>query len=253
MELKPLSQDLSIFSKLNLERQPVGVKFLYNKPEGITQLDKELALCEMFKEAQNRDTPFYITKQNENCTGKLALGWMDMPSWAASGQIGEKFQIFQAPRANQRLYQYFHEFKPGIVNYLVFSRLEELSYEPDLLILTAKPSQAEIVLRAMTYSTGELWQPKATPVLGCSWLYVYPYETGNVNYVMTGMHFGMKAREVFPEGLVIISIPYNWIPVITQNLKEMNWVLPAYSLGREAWMKVEEETLEQLKNTNPDN
>jgi uncharacterized protein (DUF169 family) len=139
------------------------------------------------------------------------------------------------------------------VNYLVFSRLEELSYEPDLLILTAKPSQAEIVLRAMTYSTGELWQPKATPVLGCSWLYVYPYETGNVNYVMTGMHFGMKAREVFPEGLVIISIPYNWIPVITQNLKEMNWVLPAYSLGREAWMKVEEETLEQLKNTNPDN
>jgi uncharacterized protein (DUF169 family) len=115
------------------------------------------------------------------------------------------------------------------------------------LILTAKPSQAEIVLRAMTYSTGEPWQPKATPVLGCSWLYVYPYESGKVNYVMTGMHFGMKAREVFPEGLVILSIPYNWIPTITQNLKEMKWVLPAYALGREKWMEEEKRAMRELE------
>jgi uncharacterized protein (DUF169 family) len=248
MELKQLSQDLSIYSEFNFDRQPVGVKYLYGRPEGVKQLDKQLALCEMLKEAQNRDTPFYITKENENCTGKLPLGWMEMPAWAEAGQIGEKFEIFQEGRANQRLYQHFYMFKPGIVNYIVFSRLDALTFEPDLLIFAAKPSQAEIILRAMTYSTGELWQPKATPVLGCSWLYVYPYETGNVNYIMTGMHFGMKAREVFPEGLVLVSVPYNWIPVVTKNLNEMKWVLPAYALGKEEWMKVEEKTYEELAN-----
>lgn len=197
MRVKPIKQDLSIYNKFNFERPPVGVKFLLSKPAGIEQLDKACGLCEMFKEAQQREKPFYISKENEDCAGKLPLGWMgEMPAWAASGMIGEKFEIFQEPRANQRYYQHFSEFKPGLINYVAFARLDTLTFEPDLLIITAKPSQAEIVLRAMSYSTGELWQPKATPVLGCSWIYVYPYMSGKVNYVMTGMHFGMKAREV---------------------------------------------------------
>ena len=42
--------DLSIFDKFNFERKPVGVKYLLGKPDGIKQLNKKLALCEMFKE-----------------------------------------------------------------------------------------------------------------------------------------------------------------------------------------------------------
>lgn len=249
MEMRPLNQDLSIYNQFNFERQPVGVKFLLGKPEGIDQLDKALALCEMVKEAQQSDKPFYISKENEDCAGKIPLGWMEMPVYAEAGMIGDKFDIFQEPRANRRLYEHFCEFKPKLVNYVAFARLDKLNFEPDLLIITAKPSDAEIVLRAMSYSTGELWAPKSSPVLGCSWVYVYPYMSGKVNYVMTGMHFGMKAREVFPEGLVVISIPYNWIPTITQNLKEMKWVLPAYSLGKEKWLEEENKAYEELAQT----
>jgi uncharacterized protein (DUF169 family) len=84
------------------------------------------------------------------------------------------------------------------------------------------------VLRAMSYSTGEIWEPKATGVVGCSWLYVYPYQSGKVNYMITGMAYGLIARKVFPEGKVMVSIPWNWIPTITRNLEEMKWVLPGY-------------------------
>jgi hypothetical protein len=77
--------------------------------------------------------------------------------------------------------------------------------------------------------TGEIWEPKAMGVVGCSWLYVYPYKSGKVNYMITGMAYGMIARQVFPEGKVLVSIPWNWIPVITQNLNEMEWVLPGYN------------------------
>jgi uncharacterized protein (DUF169 family) len=210
------------------------------------RLDKEIAFCEMLKEAQERDKPFYCTKENENCAGKLALGWMQMETWAESGQQGDAFEIFQDARANMRLSQHFHTFKPGIVEAVAFSRLDQLSFDPDLLILTATPEQAEIVMRAMSYTTGELWQNKATNVLGCSWLYVYPFQSGNVNYLWTGMHFGMKSRRMLPDGYMLISIPYNWIPIITQNLKDMKWVLPAYSLGRDEWMKIEKATFERL-------
>ena len=37
-------QNLSIFNKFNFERPPVGVKFLFAKPEGIERLEKIIYL-----------------------------------------------------------------------------------------------------------------------------------------------------------------------------------------------------------------
>jgi hypothetical protein len=61
-KMKPLKQDLSIFNKFNFEKPPVGVKFLFFRPEGMKQLsmDKNLSFCEMLKEAQQSKTPFYF-------------------------------------------------------------------------------------------------------------------------------------------------------------------------------------------------
>jgi hypothetical protein len=67
-----------------------------------------------------------------------------------------------------------------------------------------------------------------TFVMGCSWIFAYPYVTGQVNYVVSGMGSGIKANKVFPPGRQIISIPFNRLPAITQNLQEMEWVLPIY-------------------------
>ena len=57
----------------------------------------------------------------------------------------------------------------------------------------------------------------------------YPYLSGKVNYLTTGLTLGLKGRRVYPEGLLLFSIPYDQIPVITQNLERMEWVLPAYT------------------------
>jgi uncharacterized protein (DUF169 family) len=111
----------------------------------------------------------------------------------------------------------------------------------------ANTSQAEIVLRAMCYSTGVIRESRTTGVLGCAWLYIYPYRSGKVNYTPTGLAFGMKAKEVFEEGWILISIPYHWIPTITQNLKEMKWVLPSYTEGREKFLERERANLEELR------
>ena len=245
--MKPLQTDFSIYSQFNFEKPPVGVKYLFHKPEGIEPLGKSLALCEMVKEAHQRKTPFYFTKENENCFGKAFLGMTgDSPQLADGGELGLKLEIFNEPRANSRLRGFINNMEPGSVNYVAFSPLDKLTFEPDLLMLMANPGQAEIVLRAMTYSTGEMYESKATSVGGCSWLYVYPYLSGKVNYTITGLAFGMKGRQVFPQGWLLISIPYNWIPTITQNLKEMKWVLPAYTLGREKFMQYEHRIIKEL-------
>jgi hypothetical protein len=41
---------------------------LLDLPEGIPQLDKQLGLCEMFREAQERDEAFYISKEKLSAT-----------------------------------------------------------------------------------------------------------------------------------------------------------------------------------------
>ena len=248
--MRPLQTDLSIYRKFNFEKPPVGVKFLLNRPEGIEQLDKTLSFCEMIKEAQRRETPFYFSKENEGCVGKIVLGMEEMPLFVEGGHIGPKFGIFQEPRANNKIYEYIPKFRPGLVNYVALSPLDKLTFEPDVLIFTATTSQAEILLRAMSYSTGEIWATKATGVLGCAWIFIYPYQSGKVNYTVTGLAFGAKSKEVFEEGWILVSIPYNWIPIITQNLQEMEWVLPSYKDGREKFLKREQRVFDEaLKET----
>jgi uncharacterized protein (DUF169 family) len=243
--MRPLKTDLSIYRQFNFEKPPVGVKYLTTKPEGIAQLDKSLALCEMLKEAQQSEAPFYISQENENCFGKRMLGMGNQAQSAGSGQIGVELGIFQDARANWRLYQYQTQMK-GAVNYVVFSPLEKITFEPDLLFIMGTVDQAEIVMRAMSYSTGEKWTSNLTGVGACAWLFAYPYVSGKVNYAITGMSFGMRVKRVFPAGWMLISIPYDWIPVITRNLNEMQWVLPAYTESKEEFREREKRIIEQL-------
>jgi uncharacterized protein (DUF169 family) len=243
--MKKLTQDLSIFNKFKFKHQPVGVSFLVSKPKGIEPLKKSMPFCQMIREAQERGKPFYFTKENEDCFGTMVLGMMDTPPFAEAGLLGEGFEIFQDARANRRLYQDLPKLPKDTVNYVVLAPLDKLTFEPDLLIIMATPKQAEIVLRAMSYSTGESWDTRKTCVLGCSWLYVYPYLSGKVNYFPTGMSFGMIAHEVFPAGWILISIPYNWIPTIVQNLKEMKWELPSYTDGLEKFLQRKGRVMEE--------
>jgi uncharacterized protein (DUF169 family) len=247
--MRPLQTDLSVFRKLRLDKPPVGVKYLFKKPEGIKPLGKSLALCEMLPEAQQGGAAFYFTKDNESCFGKKALGMTtgdNAPSFAESGELGVKLEIFQDARANKNLVRQNPGLAKGTVNYVVMAPLEKITFEPDLLILMASARQAEIVLRAMTYSTGEIYESKTTTALSCSWLYVYPYLSGKVNYFVTGMGFGSIGREAYEPGWILLSIPYGWLPTIAQNLGEMKWDLTAYTLGREKFLKWEKGILAEL-------
>lgn len=252
--MRPLQTGLSIYNQLNLERPPVGVIYSFHKPEGIEKLNKQLGLCEMVKEAWQRGKPFYITRDEENCIGKIFLGMTgDMPHRSDGGLLGVKLQLFQDGRANKRLRTFVPHLETGSVNYVVFSPIDKLQFEPDLLVILATPRQGEIIMRAMTYSTGEMYESRGTVVGECASLYIYPYLTGKVNYMITGMSYGMNGRRVFPDGLMLISIPYQWIPIITQNLKEMKWVPPGYEIGsREEFIewdaKVTRETAEESQN-----
>jgi uncharacterized protein (DUF169 family) len=241
-----IQQDLSIFKKFNFDRPPVGVKFLPNKPDGLGRLDKILDFCEMLPEAQEGNA-FYVNKENFTCVGPLILGMIEHEPIFERGLVGPRLEILKDVRANQRIYHVIPRLHKGAANYVAFAPLDKLTFEPDVLIVTANVNQAEILLRALSYSSGRMWSARGTPVIGCAWLLLYPYLSGELNLTIAGGSFGMKARKLFPEDLILVSVPYDLLPGIINNLQEMNWLLLSYTLGREGHKKRVKRIVDELK------
>jgi uncharacterized protein (DUF169 family) len=230
--MSSVQQDLSIFGRFKFERQPVGVRFSRTKPAGMKRLGKILDFCEMLVEAQNGNA-FCVTKKNFTCVGPLILGMVDSDPVFESGRVGPKLEIFKNARANRGIYRFLPKLARNTANYVALSPLDKLSFEPDVLIVTADPGQAEIILRANSYTTGNMWSAKGTPVAACAWLYIYPYVSGELNLMMPCFSFGMKSRRLFREGLLLVSIPKDLLPTIVKNLQDMKWVPHSFTIGRE--------------------
>ena len=218
----------AILEKFELERQPVGVKFLAKQPAMVERLEEKMALCEMLRQAQE-GAAFFADAANHSCeAGLYVLGQADISAPFANGEFGAGLKIFEAPRSASRLYLHIPTISRGIVHYIAFSPLDQLQFEPDLLILLTNTQQTEIILRAMSYRSGNIWTSKFSAAIGCAWTFIYPYLTGELNYFVTGLGHGMKRRKLFPEGRQIISIPFDLLSSLLQTLQEMSWVLPAY-------------------------
>ena len=245
MESTP--RDYSAFDRLKLERKPVGVKFLPARPERINRIETKLAFCEMFWEAQQGE-PFYVQKEDFLCVEPLLLGMDDPEPVLVSGFAGGSAGLFKETRANRKLYQYVPKMLKVSVNFVAFSPVDRLTFDPDVLVITANVSQARTILRAEGYSTGEKWSSQGTPVMACSWLYIYPVVSGKINFTITGLSLGMEAINApIPEGMFIISIPWNLLATVMENLKDDNMYRSWRSSGREEHFKRFEKRLNQLR------
>jgi len=217
-----------VLDRFNFEIQPVGIKFSPRKPEGVEKLAGTMAFCEMLKHAQEGNS-FFADVKNHTCeAGSYVLGQAEAVEPFINGEFGAELKIFEDTRSASRLYEYIPKLERGTVNYVSFSPLDKLSFDPDLILFLAKTHQTEILLRAMSFRTGKMWSSKYSPAIGCAWIYVYPYLTGELNYAITGLGHGMRRRNLFQEGQQLISIPFDLIPSVLDSLVEMPWVLPAY-------------------------
>jgi uncharacterized protein (DUF169 family) len=239
------ARDYSILKKFNFEKPPVGVKFSPTRPHNLKRPEKPLDFCEMLVEVQNGKA-FYVTKDDFTCIGAMLLGMVELDPKFESGLVGPKLGAFKDDRANRRIYQHLPKLSRNSINYVSFAPLDKMTFEPDILIILASVSQAEIFNRARSYTSGEPWSARGTTVAGCAWLYIYSYLTGEINFTVTGFGFGMKARRLFPEGRILMTIPWDRLPDILKNLAEMPWVPESFTLGPEGHKKKMQKIREEL-------
>ena len=229
--MSKLRYDYSILKKLDLDLPPLGVKFSFFRPEDVPELEKDAScsLCELMKKCQAENRPFYFSyKHSETCVGKVILGMEQMAPVGKSGQIGPRLGVFDDSRANEHVYQQVPKMESGVVNYVSFSPADQLTFEPDVLVISAKAPVAEIILRAYTYSTGNGYKSFCTPVMGCSWMLVQPYMSSEVSFIVPALVHGPHGRELWPSDNLVVSIPHQWIPVVLDNLRHMDFELSGH-------------------------
>ncbi len=245
--MKPKTLDFTILDKLELTRKPVGVKFLPYTPEGVDRIEKDLNFCQMFVEAQT-NPPFYVQHEDLHCVEPMILGMQDYDPVPLSGMVGEIDDLFDELRANQKIYYLIPRLLRGSVRSVVFSSVDQMTYDPDVLVITTDDmDQARIIMRASVYSTGETWSSKGMPVLACSWMYVYPYLSGELNYTVSGLSMGMQTLKVLPQGLMIVSIPWQKLPMILTNMQKMNWHPTSESVTGEEHKQRFQEILQEIE------
>ena len=228
---------LSIFNRFQFKVSPVGIKLLPTAPDHVAPISQKMALCEMIKLAQSGES-FYAVAADHTCeAGTYVLGQTGIKKEFHNGRFGAGLKLFDSPRSATRIYHYIPHIDRGIADYIVFAPLKKMTFEPDVLLCLSETPQTEILLRALSYSTGEMWSSKYSSAIGCSWLIAYPYLTGHLNYSITGMGHGMKRRGLFPEGRQIVAIPFDKLSTIAENLKQMEWDLPAYQADGLAFVK----------------
>jgi uncharacterized protein (DUF169 family) len=230
VEIKKMTiyNDLAILENLEMEIQPVGIKYLTKPPEGLERLDKKMTLCEMLKEAQSGKA-FFAGIDDHTCdAGTYILGQTELREPYINGEYGAGLGVFSDSRSARRLYHYIPRIGKNIVKYVALAPLNKLTFDPDVLIIFARTAQAEILLRAMSYKNGQMWSSRYSSAIGCAWMFVQPYLSGEINFGTTGLGFGMKRRKLFQEGMQWLSIPFLVLPSFLQALKEMPWVPPPY-------------------------
>lgn len=229
----------ALFYKLDFEFQPVAIKYCYSKPEGFEHVDEAVPFCAFAKKAAVEDRAFFVVKDDDECFGKMIMGMVDKDPLAASGQAGKDFGVFRTQAANARLYHEMKTLVPGAVNFVVFCPLHLCDFEPDLVLFVADIPQADVLMRATSYISGDLWQSTGSCVLSCAWLFGYPYVSGKVNYTISGLGHGMRRLKLYPSGRMIISIPFQKLSEVIEALGQMDWELIA--------MKEDEQSKAELK------
>lgn len=221
-------EDFAILDGFKFDISPVAVKYFVRTPENIKHIEQKMTFCEMLLKAQKGDT-FYSGSKDHTCgAGSFVLGQIEAEGQFISGEFGAGLGVFCDNRAASRLYHYIPHIAKNVVNFVAFSPLDKLSFDPDVLIILAGISQAEILLRAMSYKNGQMWSSRYSSAIGCAWLLIYPYLSGEINFITSGLGFGMRRRKLFQEGLMFVSIPFDKLPSMLDTLRGMPWVPEPY-------------------------
>ena len=208
-----------IIRLLGLTCSPIAITFVDKCPKGTKRSEKPVEACALWGKA--REGPICVPPEDHSpCwMGVYAMGYeltqelQNQKKREATGMA--KFQIM-TPHAFEKFLSRVPSLEKKNAKFVVYQTLESAEKYPDVILITCKPEQAQLLTDSIAYESGE-----ATPVLtnqpGCA---IVP-AVANQNRVVLSLGCG-GSRKFFlikPEE-ILLGMPGSMIEGAIRAMKQ---------------------------------
>jgi uncharacterized protein (DUF169 family) len=218
MDIKALVKDMKCV--LGLERDIVGIKFIFNKEEfelsEVSQVRYKMSYCNMVKLAASGKS-FKADISNFLCIGSAkALGLIKPDFNAISGNIYYSFGLYDSlctARNVQKDVTFLDHQAYGVV----VMPLEKFEVQPDIVIYIVNPYQSMRILQGYAYHHGAAKNIKIAGNSGmCSECTATPYDTNDMNLSLLCSNTRFSAK--WKDDELGIGLPFNMFEKVCDGI-----------------------------------
>lgn len=218
---KTIEASRKIKKLLNIEREPIGVKFLTK--DDLSKLNDQydstskMRYCQALMRA-GRGEKIMVTADNIACPASAAaFGLKPLPDMLSSGKMLFNMGLFATPAAGAKAMSGMTRLPHGMFSAVILSPLESMELEPDIVVIESKPEHLMWLSLASIYNTGERLEfSSAIFQATCVDSTVIPFTSGKINSSL-GCYGCREATDV-TEDENLIGIPFKNLFEITGNL-----------------------------------
>lgn len=211
-------------SVLNLEREPIGVKFLKDTEKFTVGNEYDSTTktryCQALMRAGDGES-ILITSENISCPASAAaFGLKPLPEMLSSGQMLHNMGLFATLEAGKKAMEGMTRLNYGEYTAVMLIPLAKLEIEPDVVVIESKPEHLMWLALASIYETGErLHFDSAIFQATCVDSTVIPFVTQKLNSTL-GCYGCREATNIKDEEN-LIGIPFANLESIINNLEQL--------------------------------
>lgn len=210
---------------LDMDRQPVGVKFFFDKDAfdrfEVPQRDRKVTYCNAVQLA-SKGSAMKLTKENQGCpNGAMALKMKEVPEPMASGKARFGKHIYQDVETSKSISDEMLFLKEEPAG-LVVMPLENFKEEPDVVIVATSSYNVMRMIQGHGYFNGYTTNLRTVGLQAvCQDLTTYPYNTQDIN--ITLLCPGTRLVADWEENEIGIGIPFvKWYEVVQGVVETTN-------------------------------
>lgn len=217
-----LSSELK--SLLGLKWSPIAVKFISkeDKSDDFPPDSKiRLRYCQLLMETK-KGRSLSLTTNNISCPAAAsAFGLLPLPEKLSSGEMLKTLGLFATNEAAAKSMAQMPRLEMNKFKAVAAAPLENASFEPDVIVIEAKPEQVMWLNLASLYrSGGRLNFSSAVFQACCIDVTAIPYRSKQVN-VSLGC-YGCRDSTDIADDECLIGVPFEQLSDIVESLRELS-------------------------------
>lgn len=213
---------------LKLKSSPLAIKLLEKElsiPDGakrpVKDFGRHLSLCQAYSIARRQGLTIAMTKEDMWCFYPVIGYGLEAPvDFFMEGNTRYPETVDSAEAAKKWAKDYPRLNKK--YEAVVFAPLENMSFEPDVVMIYADSAQILYIVKALTWKTGVDLpiQPRLCPVASCVYSMVLPLISSS--YAVTFPDGGERMRAIASDDEIVFSLRAGKLPALIEGVRHAN-------------------------------